>query len=223
MAPQDSSSVTSHSSPVVKGTQAEKEELASLERQEHEANAEAERLGLEFVHAVEDLVFSAAKSFQTPSTNAVTPVTPLTPGTPITPASAPFATSTSPDILSAGASSLRYPHPSTFANEFATGIPILKDIYENPGAAEDQGERPAEPADQPPIPAPILSPVNVPNEPDEEPLTSTFVEDETTGGSFHEATPFAGQPSGVAKDPLTLTALSSLVSKFMQKTTSFES
>ncbi|GJT23991.1 hypothetical protein Tco_0893928 [Tanacetum coccineum] len=130
------------------------------------------------------------------------------------------------------------------------------------GAAEDQGERPAEPADQPPIPAPIPSPVNVPNppiiaptttspprkgtnippsdhdqpsssrlnEPDEEPLTSTFVEDETAGGSFHEspprsheATPSAGQPSGVAEDPLTLTALSSLVSKFMQKTTSLES
>ncbi|GJZ37518.1 synaptobrevin, longin-like domain protein [Tanacetum coccineum] len=134
------------------------------------------------------------------------------------------------------------------------------------GAAEDQGERPAEPADQPPIsapiPSPILSPVNVPNppiiapittspprkctnippsnndqpsssrlnEPDEEPLTSTFVEDETAGGSFHEslprsneATPSAGQPSGVAYDPLTLYALSSIVSKFMQKTTSLES
>ncbi|GJR47226.1 hypothetical protein Tco_1315329 [Tanacetum coccineum] len=76
-----------------------------------------------------------SKSFQTPSTNAVTPgSTPLTPGTPVTPDSAPFATSTSPDILSAGASSLRYPHPSTFANEFATGIPILKDIYDNPGS-----------------------------------------------------------------------------------------
>ncbi|GJT13408.1 ribonuclease H-like domain-containing protein [Tanacetum coccineum] len=148
MAPQDSSSVKSHSSLVVEGTQAEKEELASLERQEHEANAEAERLGLEFAQAEEDLVFSATKSFQTPSTNAVTPgstlvtpgstpVTPgtlLTPGTPITPDSAPSATSTSPDILSAGASSLRYPHPSAFANEFATGIPILKDIYDNPGS-----------------------------------------------------------------------------------------
>ncbi|GJR59461.1 putative ribonuclease H-like domain-containing protein [Tanacetum coccineum] len=134
MAPQDSSSVKSHSSQTVEGTQAEKEELASLERQEHEANAEAEKLGLEFAQAEEDLVFSAAKSFQTPSTNAVTPDTPLTPGTPVTPASAPFATSTSPDILSAGASSLRYPHPSTFANEFATGSPILKDIYDNPGS-----------------------------------------------------------------------------------------
>ncbi|GJT32712.1 putative ribonuclease H-like domain-containing protein [Tanacetum coccineum] len=128
MAPQDSSSVKSHSSPVVEGTQAEKEELASLERQEHEANAEAERLGLEFAQAEEDLVFSAAKSFQTPSTNAVTP------GTPVTPGSAPFATSTSPDILSASASSLRYPHPSTFANEFVTRIPILKDIYNNPSS-----------------------------------------------------------------------------------------
>ncbi|GJX29607.1 putative ribonuclease H-like domain-containing protein [Tanacetum coccineum] len=133
MAPQDSSSVKSHSSPVVEGTQAEKEELASLERQEYEANAEAERLGLEFAQAKEDLVFSAAKSFQTPSTNTVTPDTPLTLGTPVTPSSAPFATSTSPDILSASASSLRYPYPSTFANEFATGIPILKDIYDNPG------------------------------------------------------------------------------------------
>ncbi|GJY62749.1 putative ribonuclease H-like domain-containing protein [Tanacetum coccineum] len=126
MAPQDSSSVKSHSSPVVEGTQAEEEELASLERQEHEDNAEAERLGFEFAQAVEELVFNAAKSFQTPSTNAVTP------GTPITPSSAPFATSTSPGILSAGASCLRYLHPSTFANEFATGIPILKDIYNNP-------------------------------------------------------------------------------------------
>ncbi|GJS13911.1 hypothetical protein Tco_0408383 [Tanacetum coccineum] len=39
----------------------------------------------------------------------------------------------------------------------------------------------------------------------------------------HEATPSAGQPSGVVADPLTLTALSSLVSKFMQKKTSLES
>ncbi|GKD02528.1 putative ribonuclease H-like domain-containing protein, partial [Tanacetum coccineum] len=136
MAPQASSSVKSHSSLVVEGTQAEKEELASLERQEHKANAEADRLGLEFAQAEEDLVFSAAKSFQTPSTNAVTPcstlvnpVTPLTLGTPVTPSSAPFATSTSPDILSAGDSSSRYPYPSTFANEFSIGIPILKDIY----------------------------------------------------------------------------------------------
>ncbi|GJR32652.1 putative ribonuclease H-like domain-containing protein [Tanacetum coccineum] len=95
MAPQDSSSVKSHSSPVVEGTEAEKVELVSLERQEHEANAEAERLGLDFAQVAEDLVFSAAKSFQTPSTNAVTPSTLVTPG------SAPFTTSTSPDILSA--------------------------------------------------------------------------------------------------------------------------
>ncbi|GKD01067.1 hypothetical protein Tco_1171341, partial [Tanacetum coccineum] len=62
------------------------------------------------------------------------------------------------------------------------------------------------------------------NEPDEEPLTSTFVEDETAGGSFHEksppmsheATPSAGQPSGVVEDPLTLTALSYLLSKTIQ-------
>ncbi|GKD05670.1 hypothetical protein Tco_1180644, partial [Tanacetum coccineum] len=41
-------------------------------------------------------------------------------------------------------------------------------------AAEDQGERPAKPADQPPIPAPIPSSSRL-NEPDEEPLNSTFV------------------------------------------------
>ncbi|GKE74302.1 hypothetical protein Tco_1536343, partial [Tanacetum coccineum] len=45
-------------------------------------------------------------------------------------------------------------------------------------AAEDQGERPAEPADQPPIPAPIPSSSRL-NELDKEPITSTFVEDET--------------------------------------------
>ncbi|GKA91241.1 putative ribonuclease H-like domain-containing protein [Tanacetum coccineum] len=96
-------------------------------------------------------------------------------------------------------------------------------------AVEDQGERPTEPADQPPIPAPIPSSLRL-NEPDKEPLTSTFVEDETARGSFHEspprshkATPSAGQPLGGAEDPLTLTALSSLISKFMQKTTSLES
>ncbi|GKA57796.1 hypothetical protein Tco_0756984 [Tanacetum coccineum] len=139
-------------------------------------------------------------------------------------------------------------------------MPLLPAILV--GAAEDQGERPAEPADQPPIPNPIPSPVKVPNppiiaptttspprkstnipasdhdqpsssrlhEPDEEPFTSTFVKDETVGGSFHEspprsheATPFAGQPLGVAEDPLTLTTLSSIISKFMQKTTSLES
>ncbi|GJW20409.1 hypothetical protein Tco_0031031, partial [Tanacetum coccineum] len=87
--------------------------------------------------------------------------------------------------------------------------------------AKDQGKRPAEPANQPPIPAPIPSPVNVPNppiiaptttspprkgtniplsdhdqpsssrhnEPDAEPLTSTFVEDKTAEGSFHESPP----------------------------------
>ncbi|GKG59222.1 hypothetical protein Tco_0602931, partial [Tanacetum coccineum] len=87
-----------------------------------------------FAQVEEDLVFNAAKSIQSPRTNAVTPVstpvtpgipltlgstpvtpgTPLTPGTPVTPDSVPFATSISPDILSAGVSSLRYPHSSTF-------------------------------------------------------------------------------------------------------------
>ncbi|GJS90733.1 putative nucleotidyltransferase, ribonuclease H [Tanacetum coccineum] len=141
-------------------------------------------------------------------------------------------------------------------------------LADDGGEEEDQGERPAEPADQPPIPDPIPSPVNVPNppiiastttsppkngtnippsdhdqpsssrlnEPDEEPLTSTFGDDETAGGSFHESPPRSHEatviplqdqkknpPIRVAEDPLTLTALSSLVSKFMQKTTSLES
>ncbi|GJR14393.1 putative ribonuclease H-like domain-containing protein [Tanacetum coccineum] len=129
MEPQDSSSVKSYSSPVVEGTQDEKEELTSLKRQAHEANAEAERLGLEFAQDEEDLVFRAAKSFQATSANAVTPGS-----TPVTPDSAPFATSTSPGILYAGASYLRYPHPSTFANECATGVPNSKDIYDNPSS-----------------------------------------------------------------------------------------
>ncbi|GKF47952.1 hypothetical protein Tco_0141203, partial [Tanacetum coccineum] len=76
-------------------------------------------------------------------------------------------------------------------------------------AAKDQGERPAEPADQPPIPAPIPSPVNVPNPPINAPTTTS--------------PPRKGQPSGVAEDPLTLTALSTLVSKFTQKITSLKS
>ncbi|GJT23989.1 putative ribonuclease H-like domain-containing protein [Tanacetum coccineum] len=149
MAPQDSSRVNFILHLVVEGHQAEKEELASLERQEHEANVEAERLGLEFAQAEEDLIFSAAKSFLTTSINAsyswlytqlllvhhfswcttVTPGTHLLLGNQLFMISAPFATSTSLDILSAGASSLRYPHPSTFANEFAT-----EDIYDNPGS-----------------------------------------------------------------------------------------
>ncbi|GJR87970.1 hypothetical protein Tco_0211981 [Tanacetum coccineum] len=65
---------------------------------EPEANVEAERLGLEFAQAEEDLIFSAAKSFQTPSTNAVTPgSTPVTPGTPLTPGSGMFTSSSYDD------------------------------------------------------------------------------------------------------------------------------
>ncbi|GJS61986.1 hypothetical protein Tco_0656770 [Tanacetum coccineum] len=67
------------------------------------------------------------------------------------------------------------------------------------------------------------------NEPEIAPFTSTFVANESAGGSFHEspprsyeATPFVGQPSGVAKDLLTLTALSSFVFKYVQKTKSLE-
>ncbi|GJR54536.1 hypothetical protein Tco_1405057 [Tanacetum coccineum] len=162
MEPQDSTGDTSYASLVVEETQAEKDELASLKRQEQKANEEAERLGLKFAQDEEDLVFRATKSFQATSTNVVSPgstpvslgsipvspsstpvspgsipvspgSTPVTPGTPVTPNSTPFATSTSPGILSAGASSLRYPQPSTFANEFTTRVPNFKGIYDNPG------------------------------------------------------------------------------------------
>ncbi|GKG44066.1 hypothetical protein Tco_0483159, partial [Tanacetum coccineum] len=62
------------------------------------------------------------------------------------------------------------------------------------------------------------------NETDEEPLTSTFMADESASGSFHEtpprsyeATPSTSQPLGVAKDPLTLTTLSFLVPSLCRK------
>ncbi|GJZ43524.1 hypothetical protein Tco_0590779 [Tanacetum coccineum] len=71
------------------------------------------------------------------------------------------------------------------------------------GAAEDQGERPAEPANQPPILAPISSPVNVPNPPIIAPTTTS----PPRKGPFNSNN----------------TALLPLVSKFMQKTTSLES
>ncbi|GJT84176.1 hypothetical protein Tco_1058518 [Tanacetum coccineum] len=79
------------------------------------ANVEAERLGLEFAQDEEELVFKAAK-------NSFSKLPALT-----------TVNSYSFDIISDGASSLRYPHPSTLANEFAIGVPNFKDIYDNPG------------------------------------------------------------------------------------------
>ncbi|GJW62678.1 hypothetical protein Tco_0112013 [Tanacetum coccineum] len=66
------------------------------------------------------------------------------------------------------------------------------------------------------------------HETDDEPFTSTNVEDEPLGGSFHASPPRstqappAGHTSGGAEDLITLTALSSIVSTFVQKVNSLE-
>ncbi|GKF21434.1 hypothetical protein Tco_0070072 [Tanacetum coccineum] len=60
------------------------------------------------------------------------------------------------------------------------------------------------------------------------PSTSTNVEDEPLGGSFHASPPRftpaspAGHTSGGAEDPITLTALSAIVSTLVQKVNSLE-
>ncbi|GJU34579.1 putative ribonuclease H-like domain-containing protein [Tanacetum coccineum] len=65
-------------------------------------------------------------------------------------------------------------------------------------------------------------------ETDDEPFNSTNVEDEPLGGSFHASPPRstqappAGLTSGGAEDLITLTALSSVVSTFVQKVNSLE-
>ncbi|GJW39609.1 hypothetical protein Tco_0065454 [Tanacetum coccineum] len=82
-----------------------------------------------------------------------------------------------------------------------------------------------------PIPKHIPEPIPVPDQTQANLSTSpTQHTSDPLGGSFHassprfhEATPSAGQTSGGAEDPLSLTALSSLVLKFMQKTESLES
>ncbi|GJY74250.1 hypothetical protein Tco_0478681 [Tanacetum coccineum] len=91
----------------------------------------------------------------------------------------------------------------------------------------------------PPIPEPILEPMpesdqpqdhvsSPPRPPTSDPFTSTNVEDEPLGGSFHASPPRstqappAGHTSGSAKDLITLTALSSVVSTFVQKVNSLE-
>ncbi|GJT49289.1 hypothetical protein Tco_0975446 [Tanacetum coccineum] len=66
------------------------------------------------------------------------------------------------------------------------------------------------------------------HDPDDEPFTSTNVEDEPLGGSFHASpprstqTPPTGHTSGGAEDLITLTALSSVVSTLVQKVNSLE-
>ncbi|GJT93899.1 hypothetical protein Tco_1082744 [Tanacetum coccineum] len=66
------------------------------------------------------------------------------------------------------------------------------------------------------------------HETDDDPFTSTNVEDEPLGGSFHASPPRstqappAGHTSGGAEDLITLTALSSVVSTLVQKVNSLE-
>ncbi|GJX57506.1 hypothetical protein Tco_0287403 [Tanacetum coccineum] len=66
------------------------------------------------------------------------------------------------------------------------------------------------------------------HETDDEPFTSTNVEDEPLGGSFHASPPRstqappAGHTSGGAEDLITLTALSYIVSTLVQKVNSLE-
>ncbi|GJU78825.1 putative ribonuclease H-like domain-containing protein [Tanacetum coccineum] len=66
------------------------------------------------------------------------------------------------------------------------------------------------------------------HDPDDEPFTSTNVEDEPLGGSFHASPPRStqapptGHTSGGAEDLITLTALSSVVSTLVQKVNSLE-
>ncbi|GKF61792.1 hypothetical protein Tco_0181846, partial [Tanacetum coccineum] len=74
----------------------------------------------------------------------------------------------------------------------------------------------------PPIPEPIPEPMSEPDQPQDN------VEDEPLGGSFHaspsrstQASP-AGHTSGGAEDLITLTALSFVVSTFVQKVNSLE-
>ncbi|GKF55309.1 hypothetical protein Tco_0165649, partial [Tanacetum coccineum] len=59
-----------------------------------------------------------------------------------------------------------------------------------------------------------------PTQHNSDPLGGSF---HVSSPRFHEATPSAGQTSGGAEDPLSLTTLSSLFLKFLQKTESLES
>ncbi|GKG22016.1 hypothetical protein Tco_0384611, partial [Tanacetum coccineum] len=66
------------------------------------------------------------------------------------------------------------------------------------------------------------------HETDDDPFTSTNVEDKPLGGSFHASpprstqAPTAGHTSGGAEDLITLTVVSFVVSTLMQKVNSLE-
>ncbi|GJT87693.1 hypothetical protein Tco_1069410 [Tanacetum coccineum] len=108
-----------------------------------------------------------------------------------------------------------------------------------PQDQDGEGAGVAAQAVPPPIPEPIPEPMPEPDQPQDhlstpprpptsDPFTSTNVEDEPLGGSFHVSPPRstqappAGHTSGGAEDLITLTALSSVVSTFVQKVNSLE-
>ncbi|GJS23769.1 hypothetical protein Tco_0452401 [Tanacetum coccineum] len=108
-----------------------------------------------------------------------------------------------------------------------------------PQDQEGEGARVAAQAVPPSIPKPIPEPMPEPNQNQDhlstpprqqtfDPLTSTNVEDEPLGGSFHAylprstQAPPAGHTSGGAEDLIKITALSFVVSTFVQKVNSLE-
>ncbi|GJW72009.1 putative ribonuclease H-like domain-containing protein [Tanacetum coccineum] len=102
-----------------------------------------------------------------------------------------------------------------------------------PQDQEGEGAGVATQAVTPPIPEPMPTPPRnktsrAPIALDDDPFTSTNVEDEPLGGSFHASPPRstqappAGHTSGGAEDLITLTAVSSVVSTLVQKVNSLE-
>ncbi|GJV28183.1 hypothetical protein Tco_1384631 [Tanacetum coccineum] len=101
-----------------------------------------------------------------------------------------------------------------------------------PQDQEGEGAGVATQAVPPPIPEPMPTPprqqTSDPIALDDDPFTSTNVEDEPLGGSFHASPPRstqappAGHTSGGAEDLITLTAVSSVVSTLVQKVNSLE-
>ncbi|GKA65571.1 hypothetical protein Tco_0765278, partial [Tanacetum coccineum] len=102
-----------------------------------------------------------------------------------------------------------------------------------PQDQEGEGAGVAAQAVTPPIPEPMPTPPRnktsrAPIALDDDPFTSTNVEDEPLGGSFHASPPRstqappAGHTSGGAEDLITLTAVSSVVSTLVQKVNSLE-
>ncbi|GJT36362.1 hypothetical protein Tco_0926781 [Tanacetum coccineum] len=108
-----------------------------------------------------------------------------------------------------------------------------------PQDQEGAGAGVAAQAVPPPIPEPIPEPMPEPDQPQDhlstpprqqtsDPFTSTNVEDEPLGGSFHASPPRstqappAGHTSGGAEDLITLTAVSFVVSTLVQKVNSLE-